>query len=194
DRNVPLVADASGSKSKSKIIAFELSADRQEGRVKLSASSDAAYRLVLEAEHDILTELEPRKLSVKIDRPPKFAQVFGAVEAKEVNPYDQLSLDIQLIDDVGVESAGVEYRINKGPPAYEPMVLDGKGKQQAAGRHRFLLAGKVKDGDELAYRLRATDNRRVPESGLEPQVVYYPPEIEPGKPRWRTLKIVQQAA
>jgi DNA repair exonuclease SbcCD ATPase subunit len=178
----------------SKALDLQLSSDHREGRVKLPATGDASYRIVLESEHGIHTELEPRKFAVKIDQPPKFAQVFGAVEAKEVNPYDQLSLDIALTDDVGVDTAGVEYRINKGPPAYEPMVLDGKGKQQATTRHRFLLAGKVKDGDELAYRLRAADNRRVPEAGLEPQVVYYPPETEPGKPRWRTLKVAQQAA
>ena len=34
---------------------------------------------------------------------------------------------------------------------------------------------------------------RVPEAGLEPHVVYYPPESTPGKPRWRTLKIAHRA-
>jgi hypothetical protein len=179
--------------SEAKIIPLELSADRREGRVEIPAASDASYGLVLEAEHGIRTELEPHKLSVKIDQPPKFAQVLGAAEAKEVNPYDQLSLDITLTDDVGVDWLAVEYLANKGPPASESIALDGKGKQQATAKHRFLLAGKVKDGDELAYRFKAIDNRRVPEAGLEPNVAYYPPEFEPGKPRWRTLKVAQQA-
>ena len=119
---------------------IELSADHREGQVELPATSDGNYRFVLEAEHGIRTELEPRRLSVKIDQPPKFTQVLGAAENKEINPYDQLSIDIALSDDVGVESLAVEYRVNKGPPASEPIALDGQGKQQARARHRFSLA------------------------------------------------------
>lgn len=181
-----------GEKSK-KILNMELSADHREGQLELPASSDAIYRVVLEAEHGILTELEPRKLSVKLDQPPKFAQVSGADKDKEINPYDHIPLELTLTDDVGVDSAGLEYRVNKGPPAVEVIPLDGKGTQKAAAKHRFSMAGKVKDGDEIAFRLKASDNRRMPEHGLEPNVTYYPPETEPGKPRWQTLKVRQQA-
>jgi hypothetical protein len=179
--------------SEMKTVKLELSADCREGRAELPVLSDATYRLVLEAEHGIRTDLEPRTLTAKIDQPPKFVHVRGAGEVKEVNPYDQLSLDIALTDDVGVQSVEVEYRVNKGPSAFESIELKGKGTQQVAGQHRFLLAGKVKDGDELGYRLKATDNRRVPEAGLEPNVAYFPPETGPGQARWRTLRVVQQA-
>jgi hypothetical protein len=174
-------------------IDLKLSEDRRQGWVELLAMNHGNYRIVLEGDHGVRTDLEPHKLAIKIDQPPRFAHVHGAEEGKEVNPYDQLSLDVALTDDVSVESLGVEYRVNKGPSAFEPITLKGKGNQQAAGQHRFLLAGKVKDGDELSYRLKATDNRRVPEVALEPNVAYYPPEAEPGKPRWRTLKVAQQA-
>jgi hypothetical protein len=176
-----------------KTLDMELSADRREARLDLSAPSDATYRVVLEAEHGVLTELDPRKLSVKLDQPPKFSQVSGADEAKEINPYDQIPLEITLTDDVGIHSAEAEYRVNKGPSAFEPIPLNGKGTQQATAKHRFSMAGKVRDGDEFAYRLKATDNRRVPEHGLEPNVTYFPAETESGKPRWRTLKVAQKA-
>ncbi|HEV2949276.1 MAG TPA: hypothetical protein VGX70_18015 [Gemmataceae bacterium] len=171
---------------------IELSADRREGRVQLPTKNDATYRIVLEAEHGILTELESRKFSVRIDHPPKFLRVSGIDEAKEVNPYDRIALDITLADDVGVDLAQVEYRVNQGPPALEDIPLDGRRTQKASARHRFVLAGKVKDGDEFAYRLKATDNRRVPELGLGPNVAYFPAETD-GKARWRTFKITPKA-
>jgi hypothetical protein len=182
-----------GSATSEKTVEMKLSVDRRDGRVALPASRDGTYQIILEAEHGILTELDPRKLSVRPDQPPKFAQVSGAEEAKEVNPYDLIPLEITLTDDVGVDSAEVEYRVNKGPSIFEPITLDGKGTQKATAKHRFSIAGKVKDGDEFTYRLKAKDNRRLPEFGLEPNVTYYPPETEPGKPRWRTLKVVQNA-
>jgi hypothetical protein len=176
-----------------KALDLELSTDCRQGRLEFSAPSDAIYRVVLEAEHGIFTELEPRKLSVKLDQPPKFAQVSGMNEAKEINPYDQFPLEITLTDDVGLDSTEVEYRVNKGPSAFEPIVLNGKGTQKATAKHRFSMAGKVKDGDEISYRLKAIDNRHIPELNLEPNVAYFPPETESGKPVWRTLKVRQQA-
>jgi hypothetical protein len=187
----PLVSAKSQAMDE-KILDMELSADQREGRVELPTKCDAAYQVILEAEHGILTELEPRKLSVRIDLPPKFLRVSGAEEAKEVNPYDRIALDLTLADDVGVDQAQVEYRVNQGPPALEEIPLDGRGTQKATARHRFALAGKVKDGDEFAYRLKATDNRRIPELGLEPNVAYFPPETN-GKARWRTFKVTPKA-
>jgi hypothetical protein len=172
---------------------LQLSADRREGRIDIPARTHATYQIALEAEHGIRTELEPRKLNVTIDQPPQFAKVTGAEDAKEINPYDHLPLEIALTDDVGVDVAEVEYRINEGASLFEPIPLQGRGKQTAAGKHDFLLAGKVKDGDRISYRIKASDNRRVPEAGLRPQVVYYPPESVPGKPTWKTIKINRRA-
>jgi hypothetical protein len=194
DKRVPGAnPQAMGEDANEKNLPINLSPDRREGRVEVPAAGDATYQVILEAEHGILTELEPRKLSVKLDQPPKFMQVVGVDEAKEINPYDQIPLEMTLTDDVGVESVEVEYRINKGPSQFEPITLEGKGTQKANAKYRFSMAGKVKDGDEFTYRLKAEDNRRMPEYGLEPNIAYYPAETEPGKPKWRTLKVAQQA-
>src|SRR5262249_21375406 len=91
-----------------------------------------------------------------------------------------------LADDVGVGSAELEYRISDGAVQREEIALQGQGTVQASARHVFQLSGKVKEGDEVQYRLRVTDNRNVPDAELKPQVVYLPAD------RWLTLKIVGQ--
>jgi hypothetical protein len=179
--------------AESKLLPLQLSADRREGRIELPALSDINYQIILEAEHGIRTELEPRLLNVRIDRPPQFTKVTGAEDIKALSPYDRLPLEVTLTDDVGVDRAEVEYRINQRPSLFERIPLDGGGKQNVVGKHDFLLAGKVKDGDEISYRLKAADNRRIPEAGLGPQVVYFPPEGAPGQPRWQIIKINRQA-
>ncbi len=190
---LPVAGLHPGPNLESNFLKLELSADRREGRIDIPARTHATYQIALEAEHGIRTELEPRKLIVTIDQPPQFAKVTGAEDAKELNPYDHLPLEIALTDDVGVDIAEVEYRINEGASLFEPIPLQGRGKQTSAGKHDFLLAGKVKDGDRISYRIKASDNRRVPEAGLRPQVVYYPPESVPGKPTWKTIKINRRA-
>jgi hypothetical protein len=159
----------------------------------MTAASEGTFKLVLEAEHGIRTELDPHLLVVKIDQPPAFVKVAGNEELKAVQPYETLPLEIQLADDVGVDVAEVEYRVNNGPSVFVPMALKGRGTREAVGRLRFELAGKVKEGDTFQYRFKAADNRRVPEAGLTPNVVYHPAEATPGQPRWRTLQIARQA-
>ncbi len=169
-----------------------LGADATAGRLELPATADGTFRIILEAEHGIRTELEPRTLAVKPDQPPAFVKVSGHDELKAVHPYESLPVDLELADDVAVDRAELEYRVNDGPSAFEPITLDGRGTRLAHGRHTFELAGKVKEGDVLHYRFKALDNRDVPEAGLKPQAVYHPPEDQ-GQPRWRTLQIARRA-
>jgi hypothetical protein len=169
-----------------------LSPDATAGRLQLPATADGTFRVVLEAEQGIRTELEPRSLIVKPDQPPAFVKVTGHDELKAVHPYESLPLDLDLADDVAVDRAELEYRVNDAPSVLEPITLEGRGTRQARGRYTFQLAGKVKEGDLLRYRLKATDNRDVPEAGLKPNVTFYPPE-DHGQARWRTLKIARTA-
>jgi hypothetical protein len=177
-----------------KVFPLELAAEKQEGRFELAAGTDGTYKVVLEAEHGIRTELEARGLTVKVDQPPAFIRVSGSEEIKVVRPEEVLPLEVDLADDVGVDLAELEYRVNEGTLVVEAMQLEGRGTRQAKGRHTFQLSGKVKEGDVVRYRFKAADNRRVPVAKLGPNVVYHPPETTPGQPRWRTLKIARQAA
>ena len=178
--------------------ALKLSPDGLAAEFELPAKSDGSYQLLLEAEHGILTELNPRALTVKIDQPPAFSRVFLGIkpasgkssspdDLRVVPAYETVPLEFIVLDDVGVDRAELEYRINDGPAQSEAIELDGRGTLQATGRHPFKLAGKVKEADTVQYRLKAADNRRVPEAKLEPHIVYYPAE------RWLTLKIARQA-
>src|SRR5207248_5106177 len=121
------------------------------------------------------TDVAGGELTVRIDQPPtvlKFANATGRNSASEnpkaVSPYESIPLDMLLADDVGVASADLEYRVNDGTVQREEIKLDGRGTIQAKAQHLLQLAGKVKEGDHINYRLRVIDNREVPEAGLKP--------------------------
>ena len=94
----------------------------------------------------------------------------------------------------------VEYRVNDGPSTFE-VVAQGDGKPVLDGEAVFKLRGKVKDGDSLRWRLRASDNRRlakgqaaanVPERDLAPNLTLEPAPKN-GADQWYVLKISSQA-
>lgn len=166
---------------------FVLSPDGRTACLELLAAANASYRLVLSAEPEVWTELGPWQVAVQADQPPVFLRVSGGDEAKTVLPHERIPLEVSLVDDVGVERAEIEYRVNGSDSLFEAIDLDGRGTREARGRYLFRLAGKVRDGDEVQYRIRAADNRRLEQPRLEPHVVYYPAAA------WYTLKITRQA-
>jgi hypothetical protein len=184
---------------------LELASDRLTAVGELPALASGSYKLTLEAEHEIRTDLEPRVLTIKVDQPPVFLKALLGTsssegpqrgrpaadkeERKVVQPYDVVPVEVALADDIGVERADLEYRINDGKTQAETVALQGAGTREAAGRLVFRLAEKaLKNGDTIYYRLKATDNRRVPEAKLEPQAVYYPADQ-----RWLALLVARQA-
>jgi hypothetical protein len=181
-------AAGKGEKAAAVTTPLDLAADRRGATLDLPADGNGTYRLVLKAEHDITSELDPRTLAVQVDQPPALTKVVVPGEVKFVQPYDRVPLELTAADDVGVAEAAVEYRVGDGPPASEPIALHGAGSQEAGGRHAFDLAGKAREGDVVRYRLRVADNRSVPEHGLKPHVIYHP-----DGDRWLTLRVVRQA-
>jgi hypothetical protein len=188
-----------------------LTPDRCGATCELPALVSGNYRLLLEEEHGIRTELEPRVLTVQADQPPVFRRVvigdklqtsesknatltkehkgFRKDDTRLALPSDSVPLDIGLADDVGVTRAEVEYRINDGPSQRQAIPLEGAESREASGQLLFKLAGKgLEEGDTLHYRIRAVDNRNVPEAGLQPHTIYYPAEQN-----WLTVKIGDQA-
>lgn len=144
-----------------------------------------SYRLTLAAEHGLLTELDGGALTVTPDRPPAFLKAPGKPALQAVLPYDRLPLEMTVADDIGVARADLEYRVNGGKPALEPIQLAGVNTREAVGKHLFQLGGKVKEGDEVHYRLRCQDN--LPSQFGGPHTVYHPAD------RWLSLKVVKQA-
>ena len=113
-------------------------------------------------------------LTVTPDRPPEFRRAAGFPESGAVRPNDALSLDLNVADDIAVATVEVEFRVNDGPIQREPIAIAGIGSPEAAGHAEFKLTKKVKDGDKLMVRLRAADNRNVPDAKLGPNVVTFP--------------------
>jgi hypothetical protein len=166
-----------------------LAEDHQTGRIELPARTGAKIRLELAAGHGITTLTPEQTLTVTSDRPPEFHRASGLPEQGSVRPTDALSLDMAVVDDLAVAAVEVEYRINDATVRHEPLALAGLGSPDAAGRAEFKLAGKAKDGDKLFVRLRAIDNRDVPEAKLGPNVVTYP-----AGDRWIELRVSADAA
>jgi hypothetical protein len=223
------------------VLPIPLEGDRTRADFAVPSLRPGAYdlTLTLEAEHGILTNQEPRTLTVRADEPPVFAarpavaglkpaearpdwQVgadptgtkFRAVrgglasdQARDVAPGDTLKLKVSVEDTLGVDRVRLEYRVNDGPSRFET-VAEGKGQLRAEpprGEYAFQLAGKVKEGDVVLFRLRASDNRRVargqfrdadaravPRTELKPHVTYYPERLK-GKDRWFILRVNQRA-
>jgi hypothetical protein len=170
---------------------LELSADRRQARLRLPAVADGTFRLVMQAQGGTRTATEARALTVKIDQPPVFTRVSGTDVTRVVPFYENLPFSVELADDIGLDGAALEYRVNDAAAITEPLSVERRGSRQAHGELRFQLLGKVKEGDVVRYRFKAWDNRNLPEAGLKPQVVFHPPEKRPGEPRWRMLKIAR---
>ena len=178
-----------GSRSEPKTTSLpprHFSEDRRSATLVMPARVTGNYRLVLEAEHGIRTELDAKTLTVRVDQPPQVVKFAGKDELKAILPYERLPLELTVGDDVGVARADLEYSVNNGEAKTERMTLTGVNLQEATAKHIFPLAGKVREDDEISYRIRVQDNRPKEYGG--PQTVYYPAE------RWLQLKVVKQAA
>src|SRR5581483_9901187 len=163
-----------------------LAEDRRSATLTLPATVTGTYRIVLEAEHGIRTELDARTLTVRVDQPPQVVKFTGKEELRAILPYERLPLEITAGDDIGVARADLEYRVNGEDVQTEAMTLVGANRQEATAMHVFQLAAKVKEGDEISYRLRIQDNLPAEYGG--PHTIYYPAD------RWLKLKVAKQAA
>jgi hypothetical protein len=168
---------------------LELSPDARSASFEMTAVHNGRLLLTIVGDHDIRTEVPGQAIHVNADRPPTFvkAPAIGQ-QLRVVSPDDQLELDIVVGDDIGVGEAQLEYRVNSGPIEVVPIPLQGVGTPQAQGRLVWKLADLGKDGETVQFRIRATDNRHVPEVKLGPQVVYAPAES-----RWFAVKLARNA-
>ena len=180
-------ATEQGSETAPKTTALPLvlSDDRRSATLTLPATANGTYRVVLEAELGILTELDAKTLTARPDQPPQVLKFAGQEELKAVLPYDHVPIEITAGDDIGVARADLEYAVNDGEVKTESMALAGANRQEATAKHALHLVGKVREGDAVRYRVRIQDNL-PPEFG-GPHTIYYPAD------RWLTLKVADKA-
>lgn len=153
-----------------------LSPDRQSGRATLPLEQSGTLKLVLAAEKNVRTEV-PVAVRVVPDAPPRFevATMLG-IGPWEVAADGTIRGELAVRDDFGVAAVRLESGVNGAPPSSEPVPLAGVGTPNAEGTFSLPLAGKVKVGDSVRVRARASDNRSVSERGMRPQESAYPPD------------------
>jgi hypothetical protein len=150
----------------------------------LPAREAGAYRVILEAEHGIRTERDGGTLTIRPDLPPALLRYAGKETVLNVRPYDRVPIEVRLADDIGLAGAEVVYTINDEKTFHEEKIpLDGTDKREAVGRLQWMLAGKVKEGDRVRFRICFRDN--LPKEFGGPHVVIYPED------RWLELAVVK---
>lgn len=162
-----------------------LSADGQEGSLVIQAINEAKYRLILEAEHDIRTELQGGTIHITPDQPPAVRQFTGPKKVGGILPSERIPLEIKASDDIGVACIELEYRVNEGDVVRQPLDFQGGNTPSAEANHVLELTGKVKHDDRFFYRFRVRDN--LPKEHNGPHDIVYPAD------HWLTLRIARSS-
>jgi len=162
-----------------------LSADRQAASLTITAIKECQYRVILEAEQEVRTELPGGTIHVQLDQPPSVRRFHSQEPLRSVLPYERIPFEIEATDDIGVASIELEYRVNDGESVRQPLALEGSNTPSAAVRNVLELAGKVQEDDHFFYRFRVSDN--LPQEYQGPHVIFYPPD------RWLTLQIARHS-
>src|SRR5207244_3791716 len=82
-----------GKDKKVSVHSLKLNDDRKGARIELPLRESGSFKLVLEAEHGILTELEPRSVTVDIDQPPAILKISGSDDLRTFHPYDRVEVE-----------------------------------------------------------------------------------------------------
>lgn len=165
-----------------------LSPEKTAGRVDWLLLADGNLKLVLVGEKNVRTEISVATRAT-VDTPPKFEKVTNVSDKpREVRPDERLVLDLAVADDIKVDKVQVEYALD-GAEQFKvvPVPLKGVGTPRADGRFAFELADKAKEGQTVRFRVRAFDNRSVPEFGKQPQEAVFPEK------EWSVLKLTTAA-
>jgi hypothetical protein len=141
--------------------------------------------------------------SVWADQPPVIVEPLndGSPSSDRVASVgDRLRLKATVEDAVGLESVQLEWRVGQGPVSRMPLHL-GPARLRSSVDLLFSLEGKAKEGDRIAFRIRASDGRRLakgeagfdlPEQALLPQTTADPPDDEQGE-RWLEYRVEPKA-
>lgn len=163
---VELVPITLGPERQSGIAAFRL---RQDGVLKLVTVSEEGPQS-LRSEFSIRVRVEP-------DRAPRFERVEGvSPHARTARPGTRIPIAITAADDVALGSADLEYIVGRGdsPPVVVPIPLVGAGTVHAEGRLELDLARLGRAGDQVRFRVRIADTRRLDDPDLKPQEAVFP--------------------
>lgn len=157
-------------------IPLDVAADHLSAKAQFSIREDGTLRLVLSGEHGITTDYAVTVLATK-DKPPVFEKVVGiSNQPVEVRPVEKFPIEFSVSDDIAISTARIEYAVGNPDaiPRTETVQLTGADTPEASVKTVFTLDNKVRDGETIYLRIRAFDNRVVPEDKLQPQESVYP--------------------
>lgn len=163
--------------------------DRLAGTAEVAIAADGTLTLVLIGDRGVRTEL-PATVRANPDTPPRFEKVIGLTgSARDVRPNERIPVELAAHDDVRLDALHIEYCLTgkEADVRSEPTLLPGAGSNRIEGAFTFALAGKAKEGDTLRFRVRASDNRSVPDHKLGPQQAVFPPT------GWAILRVAASA-
>ncbi len=162
-----------------------LNEDRTKGTVEWMLMGEGTLKLVLTGEQNVRTEIVVATKATP-DAPPKFERVTGVSEKiRDVRPGERVPIELTVTDDVKVEKLELHFEVNGDARTRRvlPITIKDVGTKRADGRYSFDLTDKAKEGDAIKYRIRAVDNRNVPEFQAAPQEVFFPEK------EWAALRL-----
>ncbi len=158
-------------------------------KTTLDLPSDGTLKVTMFAEKGLSTTVQLPFRAIP-DAAPKFERATGMPsEPREFSPTGTLELELAITDDVAVAELWFDFAKQLDPEANfttESINLPLGGKS-SAGKVKIPLTGKFNVGESYRVRLRARDNRRLPELNLTPNESTYPAGA------WVTLRIVENA-
>lgn len=145
------------------------SADRLTATFRWTALGSGRFEIFAADERGLPNPTEPeRLLEVAEDKAP-ILKVTGVTDELKLRPDDVLPLNCSVADDIGVGSLELRFRKNEEVERIEPAAGLERGRRSI--EHAFRMALKdlgLTSGDRLSIRIRAADERPVP----EPHVVW----------------------
>lgn len=201
--------DGPGRKKLLRSLEPEMDGEGLEATARLALEREGSVhgRMEVEAEGGVVFRWPLPEIRVRRDRPPEFLRVEqavvrpGSTTPAEAAPDDVLRFSLGVRDDIGLDRVDLEYRIDDGPIVGVPLMAGGKAATFQASP-LFSLEGKVKPDQQIRFRMRAVDTRRlarasvrvagggaVPEQDLSPQQTTYPPGQGEAS-AWMPLRIV----
>jgi hypothetical protein len=121
-----------------------------------------SYRFrFLDAHGKTVAEGPPIPIAVEADAPPKVTLLSPAPEV-EVDPRGEVTLRYDAIDDFGLQSLELVYRIGGAPEQRQNLKTDAAATKHLSGDYHWSMAGlALSAGDRVTYRVEARDTDTV---------------------------------
>ncbi len=131
---------------------------------RLSAKGGGPFEFRVVDEFGLQNPTEPERRLVVVEDQPPVLNVQGVQNGLQLKPDDIVPLDCQVSDDLGIGSLQLHIQKNEEEILVEEAESIVPGSLEIEHQFRFPLSRlKMKAGETVAIRVRATDQRPVPE-------------------------------